>query len=620
MRHLRNLWHLGLLCSALALLGLTRPAVLAQKGDDGPDLTEFRTAEKAITTKISMAAPSAIAKIPAYLGLHVKAGGKGKIVVADVEHGSPAAQAGLKKGDVVEKAGPNPVTDMDALRDLIQAKGPGEELTLHIIRNDQPLELKAKLEGTSRPASMTAQQAVMGVNLDEGPKDSGGVLITGVTAGLPAEKAGIKKGDIVLKLAGTPTPTVETLKDEIQKNNPGDVVKVDLKRGDKELQVKVTLEASKGSGKGGPGSFDVRNAAYWKKDVYRLAVVPIEYPDTLHNDKVAPKDWEDALFTKGTYTGKSVTGQPVFGSLNDYYLEQSFGKLRVEGKVFDYVKVSKDRMKYAAGNKNVLFDEALNLLLQRDGKSALDKFDGIFFLYAGGRAKVEKGSIYWPHRATFMYKDKRWPYFICPEGGDKMDSISVIAHEFGHMLGLPDLYDNAPGTINGEGLGVWCPMAVGHGKDGKPMHFSAWCKEKLEWITPAVVDPTVKQKLILSPIENSPKECIKVLVRADGSEYLLLENRTKKGFDANLPSEGLLIWRIINNRPVLQESHGITSPLGPKVFLNMVPFPSKANHSYTPYTTPSSQSPAGGGLPVWITNIHRLKDGRITFYVGYEYL
>ena len=38
--------------------------------------------------------------------------------------------------------------------------------------------------------------------------------------------------------------------------------------------------------------------------------------------------------------------------------------------------------------------------------------------------------------------------------------------------------------------------------------------------------------------------------KPDGSEYLLLENRQKKGFDASLPGEGLLIWRVFANRPL----------------------------------------------------------------------
>ena len=115
--------------------------------------------------------------------------------------------------------------------------------------------------------------------------------------------------------------------------------------------------------------------------------------------------------------------------------------------------------------------------------------------------------------------------------------------------------------------------------------------------------------MILAPIENSPKECFKVLARQDGSEYFLLENRKKKGFDASLPAEGLLIWRIVANRPILEESHGVEGPSGPRVFLDSVPFPSKANNAFTPFTTPSSRSQLGGGLPVHITNIRRCRMG-----------
>jgi hypothetical protein len=155
--------------------------------------------------------------------------------------------------------------------------------------------------------------------------------------------------------------------------------------------------------------------------------------------------------------------------------------------------------------------------------------------------------------------------------------------------------------------------------NGRPQHFSAWCKEQLGWLEPAVIDPKVRQKLILTPVEGSSNECYKVLVRSDGTEYLLLENRRKQGFDRSLSAEGLLIWRVNGNRLTLEESHGVEGPAGPRVFLSSVPYPSQANDSFTPYTTPSSRSQLGGGTPVYLTNIRRLTDGKITFQVGYEY-
>ena len=183
------------------------------------------------------------------------------------------------------------------------------------------------------------------------------------------------------------------------------------------------------------------------------------------------------------------------------------------------------------------------------------------------------------------------------------------------MIGLPDLYSRDART---EGLSVWCAMSNQAG-GGRPQHFSAWCKERLGWLKPTVIDPTVKQKLILGPVERSSKECYKVLIQPDGSEYLLLENRRQIGFDASLPGAGLLIWRVVNGRPVLEESHGIGGPSGPSAFRRMVPYPTDSNNAFTPLTTPSSRSQSGGGLPVHITNIRQLPDGRITFYVGYQF-
>ena len=84
-----------------------------------------------------------------------------------------------------------------------------------------------------------------------------------------------------------------------------------------------------------------------------------------------------------------------------------------------------------------------------------------------------------------------------------MTNISVFCHEFGHMLGLPDLYAR-PEKPGMEGVGIWCAMSNQAG-NGRPQHFCAWSKEKLGWVKPAVIDPTVKQKLVLAPDRGLPE-------------------------------------------------------------------------------------------------------------------
>ena len=198
-----------------------------------------------------------------------------------------------------------------------------------------------------------------------------------------------------------------------------------------------------------------------------------------------------------------------------------------------------------------------------------------------------------------------------------MANISVFCHEFGHILGLPDLYARAenPGS---EGVGAWCAMSNQAG-EGRPQHFSAWCKEQLGWLRPATIDPSVRQKLLLSPIESTTNQCYKILIRTDGSEYFLLENRQKRGFDRSLAATGLLIWRVVGNRLILEESHGVEGPAGPRVFPGSVPYPSGANDSFTPFTVPSSRPQLAGGTAIHLQQIRQHPDGRISFEIGTEF-
>jgi M6 family metalloprotease-like protein len=457
----------------------------------------------------------------------------------------------------------------------------------------------------------------------------GRLVVEGVQSGSPADKAGVKKGDVITRIGDRAVASPTAFREWLQTYHPGDAVKLGLLRDSTAVEVTATLIATsrpmgKGTlGGGGGGGKGVVSLSLWQKPVLRLAVVRIEFSDFKHNDKVANADWEEAFFSKGTYINKkNPTGQPVHGSLNDYFLEQSTGKLRLEGKVFDWVEVGKKRAEYAPGNgtnnKTAVLQDALAKVVARDGKEAFKDLDGFLFLYAGESPKTNPGNVYYPYAGGLQHDGKVWPYLFAPEGPAKaMTPVNGFVKLTGRMLGLPDLAAK-PEQGGFRGLGQWCALSTPI-LDGRPQHFSAWAKEKLGWIQPAVIDPTIKQKLILAPIEDSPRECFKVLVRPNGSEYYLLENRKKKGFDADLPGEGLLIWRVLNDRPTLCESHGFDGPTGPQVHLGSVPYPSEANNAFTPDTTPSSRSPHGGGLPVHITEIRRLPDGRIAFSVGYEY-
>lgn len=599
------------------------PLPVAPPPRPGIDLTGYRTLADAAKADPKLFASTATDAPTAagYLGLLV-AGKDGKAVVEAVEPDSPAAAAGLKEGDVVDAIDGTRFTSVSGVQDALRSRLAGETVKLAVARGNKTVLMAATLRATTRPMA-AAGRAVMGITLGTGKGP--GVKLADVTPGGPASVSGLKAGDVIVKVDGKDVDGDTGFRDLLADRRPGDRINILAERDGKRVEAQPTLvaEGVTPGGPGGRGGWDDRIPSAWKKTTYRLAILGVEYPDVKHNAKITDADWEESMFSLGTYTERSATGSKVYGSMHDYYKEISYGKLKLEGKFLGWVTAKKKRLDYSlgtgtsVGEKTALLTEALDLYTAEHGKDALTNYDGIFFLYAGDSVKTTRGGLYWPHRANVGYGGRRLPYFIVDEGGSSMKNISVFAHEFGHMLGLPDLYAR-PELPGSEGVGVWCAMSNQVG-NGKPQHFSAWCREQLGWIRPTLIDPRVKQKLVLGPIEDDPTQCVKVAVRADGSEYFLLENRQKKGFDESLPASGLLVWRVVNGKPVLEESHGVEGASGPKVYLSAVPFPSQSNTSFTPYTVPSSRSQLGGGLPVHVTNIRRLPDGRITFHIGYEY-
>jgi immune inhibitor A len=534
-----RLWFRGVLFVSLALAGVsllaqaqTPDIQVAPKAEPALDLKDYRTVDHAIIAKITAANAEGDGKT-GYLGVSVVRDGQGRVVIDEVQPESPALKAGVQKGDIITRVGEHSVASVQGFREWLQAYSADSSIKLGLVRQQEALELTAKLTATSRPLA--------------------------------------NKGD--------------------------------------------------GQQKGGKGG-GAPPLGLWKKPEFRLGVICIEFSDVKHNPKISADDWEEALFSVGSYANKkSATGQSVHGSLNEYFLEQSGLAFHFEGRIFDWVDVGKKRADYIQGsgtsNKTAVLNDALSKVTARDGKDAFKNLDGFLFLYAGDRYKTNAGAVYYPHAGSITHDDKRMPYFVSPEGGSQMVAVNGLVKPVGLMLGLPDLAARTE-NAGSRGLGEWCAMSIPI-SEGHPQHFCAWAKDKLGWIKPAVIDPTVKQKLILAPIERSPSECLKVLVRPNGSEYYLIENRRKKGFDGDLPAEGLLIWRVAKDRPVLCESHGIDSPSAPQKQVALVPFPSAINNAFTPDTVPSSQSPYGGGLPVHITQIQRLPDGRIAFWIGYEY-
>jgi immune inhibitor A len=91
------------------------------------------------------------------------------------------------------------------------------------------------------------------------------------------------------------------------------------------------------------------------------------------------------------------------------------------------------------------------------------------------------------------------------------------------------------GSWNGSGVGNAHPADV-------PAHPSAWCKATQGWVN--VTSQSHNAQITVTGVERD--HAIYKLWK-DGisaSEYFLVENRQRVGFDQGLPGDGLLIWHI----------------------------------------------------------------------------
>ena len=93
-------------------------------------------------------------------------------------------------------------------------------------------------------ASSTSSSSGYGAYLGTVPDMSdnpGGVRLTGVRAGSPAEKAGLRGNDIIVQIGDLPVPDLEGMTNALRAHKPGDVVEIRILRDGVEQLMRVTL-------------------------------------------------------------------------------------------------------------------------------------------------------------------------------------------------------------------------------------------------------------------------------------------------------------------------------------------------------------------------------------------
>lgn len=294
-----------------------------------------------------------------------------------------------------------------------------------------------------------------------------------------------------------------------------------------------------------------------------------------------------ASYSQQQFQDLLFDGSSPTGTVTDYYEEVSYDQLYFTGTCSGWYNMPGTLQQYVGGNNGLgvqggprfvldivmIADSTLNFAdyIQYYDAQNRPHIGFLAVVHAGGGAEQGANNI-WSHRWNFRvitggqgYTTNDidpvsgqaviidGDYAIQPEVNGSSNqgpliTIGVFAHEFGHIFGIPDLYDT---DNSSEGLGNWCLMAGGsYGGDGSsshtPVHMSAWCKKEMGWVSPINIT-TAMNDLSVENVEENP-----VIYRmwkdgTMGQQYFLIENRQKIGFDEHLYEPGFLIFHVDDN-------------------------------------------------------------------------
>jgi hypothetical protein len=290
------------------------------------------------------------------------------------------------------------------------------------------------------------------------------------------------------------------------------------------------------------------------KAAYVLPALPPARPRGSYTVAVVPLEFSDRKLGDPDVAAKVVAG------LTEYYAKASSGRFKLDGKVQGRVLLEGDRERFERKD----LEKAL---------AGLPPCDGIAFVAAGGL--VPRNAPLWPHRGVIKSGEREVDYLLVPEDAPG----AVAAHEFMHLLGFADKYDDEKASVADA-----CILGTGYSVR-KPPPPCAECRLRLGWASAAVVDPGPAASLTLTA---DLTRALQIRLTPDGEETLLLELR-----------ERLLIWHTGGGRKI--------ELLGR--------FPSEASDRLTPLSEPSFRGRSVGARTVWITDI-RIQDGQAWFQVA----
>jgi serine protease Do len=221
-----------------------------------------------------------ISEVTAEKAKDLKLAGVRGVIVMDVEPDSPAAKAGLKENDIITEYDGQIVEGTVQFRRLVRETPAGRTVTLAVSRNgntqnisvdlgDRSAFFEKKMKGKMRDfdnayafsmpnpdfsfsiPSVDGRGPMLGIDAEDvsgqlgsyfGAPDGTGVLIREVRPGMAAEKAGLKAGDVIVKVDGKPVRTLAELRAQLRDKGEQKSVSLGILRKGAQMNVAVTIE------------------------------------------------------------------------------------------------------------------------------------------------------------------------------------------------------------------------------------------------------------------------------------------------------------------------------------------------------------------------------------------
>ncbi len=315
------------------------------------------------------------------------------------------------------------------------------------------------------------------------------------------------------------------------------------------------------------------NLKLTKGDI-RGIVVLVQFSDVKFASADPNATFRDFLNKEGYNENHNV------GSVRDFFITNSMGEFRPTFDVYGPITVPGTREYYGGKSQSdrnyngarEAFKQAVDTLMKR-GEVDFSKYDNdsdkvvdfIYFIYAGiGASSSGVIETIWPHAGYIGNKSVgnglRLNRYACSNeiSGSaykvdnhttKMNGIATFAHEFSHVLGLPDLYDlggknprKVPHSWDLMSNGSYnCPSNSDNIKSCAPPLYSAFERMSVGWMA-APIELNVNGPVRLVKIDSNV--AYSVTNPENPNEMFLLEYRTRKKWDSGQTNSGMLIWHI----------------------------------------------------------------------------